>query len=165
MEVADGQDGGFSWESLVSGSLDQAQRDRIRKALLEYCGQDTLALVGSTRRLLLAAPHGHGNFGNPVPFDVGYGCANISTADLDGDGFLDLITSSGPVGEDGKGGIAVLRGLPNGEFGPPISYRAAAAGVFTSPDHIALRDFTGNGPLDIVVADYSPRETLNKPVP
>ena len=47
-------------------------------------------------------------------------------------------------------------GLPNGEFGPPISYRAAAAGVFTSPDHIALGDFTGNGPLDIAVADYSP---------
>src|SRR5439155_21613363 len=62
MEVADGQDAGFSWESLVRGSLDQAQRDRIRKALLEYCGQDTLALVVSTRRLLLAAPHGHGNF-------------------------------------------------------------------------------------------------------
>jgi len=45
MEVADGTHAGLAWESLVRGSLDQSERDRIRKALLEYCGQDTLALV------------------------------------------------------------------------------------------------------------------------
>jgi len=45
MEVADGTDAGLAWESLVRGNLDQAERDRITKALLEYCGQDTLALV------------------------------------------------------------------------------------------------------------------------
>jgi len=45
MAVANGQDAGLAWESLVRGSLDQSERDRIRKALLDYCGQDTLALV------------------------------------------------------------------------------------------------------------------------
>ena len=45
MEVADGTDAGLAWEALVRGELDQAERDRIRKALLDYCCQDTLALV------------------------------------------------------------------------------------------------------------------------
>ena len=45
MEVANGQDAGLAWESLVRGGLDQSERERIRKALLDYCGQDTLALV------------------------------------------------------------------------------------------------------------------------
>jgi predicted RecB family nuclease len=45
MEVADGQGAGLAWESLIRGGLDQAERDRIRKALLDYCGQDTLAMV------------------------------------------------------------------------------------------------------------------------
>src|SRR5450759_3720204 len=45
MAVANGQDAGIAWQSLVKETLDQTERDRIRKALLEYCGQDTLALV------------------------------------------------------------------------------------------------------------------------
>jgi len=45
MEVADGQDAGLAWESLVCGGLDREERDGIRKALLDYCGQDTLAMV------------------------------------------------------------------------------------------------------------------------
>ncbi len=45
MEVADGQAAGLAWESLVRGGLDQGERDRIRKALLDYCGQDTLGMV------------------------------------------------------------------------------------------------------------------------
>jgi hypothetical protein len=45
MEVANGQEAGKAWESLVSGSLDCGERERIRKAPLDYCGQDALALV------------------------------------------------------------------------------------------------------------------------
>jgi predicted RecB family nuclease len=45
MEVADGTEAGLAWESLIRGGLDQDERNRIRKALLDYCGQDTLAMV------------------------------------------------------------------------------------------------------------------------
>jgi predicted RecB family nuclease len=45
MQVANGRDAGLAWESLVRGSLDCGDRERIRKALLDYCGQDTLAMV------------------------------------------------------------------------------------------------------------------------
>ena len=45
MEVGDGQAAGLAWESLIRGGLDQHDRGRIRRALLEYCEQDTLAMV------------------------------------------------------------------------------------------------------------------------
>jgi predicted RecB family nuclease len=44
MEVGNGQDAGLAWESLVRGGLNCDERQRIEKALLDYCGQDTLAL-------------------------------------------------------------------------------------------------------------------------
>ena len=51
MVIANGQDAGMAWESLVRGSLDQVEPDRIKKALLDYCGQDTLALVKLVTKL------------------------------------------------------------------------------------------------------------------
>lgn len=45
MMVGNGTEAGLAWESLVRGGLDQTERDRIRKALLDYCGQDTMAMV------------------------------------------------------------------------------------------------------------------------
>lgn len=45
MEVADGQAAGLAWESLIGGDCSEAERQQERKALLDYCGQDTLALV------------------------------------------------------------------------------------------------------------------------
>ncbi len=45
MAVADGQAAGLAWESLIGGDCGGAERQRKRKALLEYCGQDTLGLV------------------------------------------------------------------------------------------------------------------------
>ena len=45
MAVASGQDAGLAWETLKRGALNQVESDRIEKALLDYCGLDTLALV------------------------------------------------------------------------------------------------------------------------
>ena len=53
MAIANGQAAGLAWESLVRGNLDQVQRDETRKALLDYCGKDTLALVRLLERLRL----------------------------------------------------------------------------------------------------------------
>jgi hypothetical protein len=43
--VADGTDAGLAWELPIKGGLDSIERDMIKKARLEYCGQDTLALT------------------------------------------------------------------------------------------------------------------------
>jgi predicted RecB family nuclease len=45
MAVADGQAAGLAWESLIGSDCGQTEQQRIKKALLDYCGQDTLAMV------------------------------------------------------------------------------------------------------------------------
>jgi Domain of unknown function(DUF2779) len=55
MGVADGTDAGLAWESLVRGSLNQSEREKTRKALLDYCGQDTLAMVRLVEKLRMTA--------------------------------------------------------------------------------------------------------------
>jgi hypothetical protein len=45
MTVSNGQDAGIAWKSLVHGNMDQSEQDKIKKALLDYCGRDTMALV------------------------------------------------------------------------------------------------------------------------
>jgi Domain of unknown function(DUF2779) len=58
MEVADGSEAGLAWESLVRGGLDCRECDKTRKGLLDYCRQDTLALVKiiAMLRSILAGP-------------------------------------------------------------------------------------------------------------
>jgi predicted RecB family nuclease len=55
MEVANGQQAGVEWEALVHGGLDEIERERIRKALLDYCALDTLAMVRLLEKLKLEA--------------------------------------------------------------------------------------------------------------
>jgi predicted RecB family nuclease len=45
MDMADGRAAGLAWESLIGGDCSEPQRQRISKALLDYCGQDTLGMV------------------------------------------------------------------------------------------------------------------------
>jgi predicted RecB family nuclease len=50
MEVPDGRAAGLAWESLIRRNVSKSEQQAKRKALLDYCGQDTLAMV----RLLAA---------------------------------------------------------------------------------------------------------------
>src|SRR5262249_23301763 len=45
MEVANGQAAGLAWEAIIGDNCSETEREAKRKALLAYCGQDTLALV------------------------------------------------------------------------------------------------------------------------
>ena len=51
MEVADGVSAGVAFEKLIHGNLAENERSRLRKALLAYCRQDTLAMVRLLERL------------------------------------------------------------------------------------------------------------------
>lgn len=44
MEIAEGTQAGLAYDEMVRGGLSDDEIERLRKALLEYCGQDTLAL-------------------------------------------------------------------------------------------------------------------------
>jgi len=54
MPVANGLDARLAWESLTRGNVDAVERGEIEKALLEYCGLDTLALLRLVEVLRLA---------------------------------------------------------------------------------------------------------------
>jgi hypothetical protein len=56
MKVANGTEAGVAWEALVRGGLDEVEHGKIRKALLDYCGQDTLAMVRLLAKLRQVAP-------------------------------------------------------------------------------------------------------------
>jgi hypothetical protein len=45
MQVADGKAAGLLWETFIRGHSGEAEREKKRKALLDYCEQDTLGLV------------------------------------------------------------------------------------------------------------------------
>jgi len=54
MDVPNGTIAGVAWQEMIrSGS--ESERQARRKALLEYCGQDTLALVRLLKTLQVAA--------------------------------------------------------------------------------------------------------------
>ena len=45
MEVSDGKAAGIAWESVIGSDCEEAEREKKRKALQEYCCQDTLGMV------------------------------------------------------------------------------------------------------------------------
>jgi predicted RecB family nuclease len=56
MEVPNGQAAGLAWQTIIGGDCSEAERQSKRQALLDYCGQDTLALVRLLEAFQTAAP-------------------------------------------------------------------------------------------------------------
>ncbi|QKG54402.1 T9SS type A sorting domain-containing protein [Hymenobacter sp. BRD67] len=71
---------------------------------------------------------------------IGATVSNVAVGDLNGDGNLDIVTTSR--------GIQVLFGQANGKFDAPRTYDATLGG------RIALGDVNGDGRLDIVTCQY-----------
>jgi hypothetical protein len=55
MEVPNGQAAGLAWKSMIRSDTSDSERQAKRKALLGYCGQDTLAMVKLLERLQTAS--------------------------------------------------------------------------------------------------------------
>jgi hypothetical protein len=75
----------------------------------------------------------------------------VQTADLRGNGTLDLVTGNEahvvPGGTQVRGSVSVLLGNGDGTFQTHVDYQAGF-----SPRAVAIGDFTGNGIPDLVVA-------------
>jgi Bacterial Ig-like domain (group 3)/FG-GAP-like repeat len=96
--------------------------------------------------------NGTGTFGSPVNYDSGgSGAQSVAIADVNGDGYPDLIVAN--QAERGGGGVngvvAVLLSDGHGSFRAPVSY--SAGGILS--DSVAVGDFNGDGHPDIVVAN------------
>jgi len=74
---------------------------------------------------------------------------SVIAADVNGDGFPDLVAVDGGNGTSGSnGGIWILLNQKNGTFGTPVEFPAGP-----SPYYVFAADFNGDGKLDLVVSD------------
>jgi hypothetical protein len=92
---------------------------------------------------------GGADFGSATNFGVGSAPSSLAAADFDGDGALDLAVAN--RGDDiSAGTVSVLLGTGTGAFGQATSFPAGFA-----PSAVTAGDFTGNGILDLAVANYN----------
>jgi hypothetical protein len=91
--------------------------------------------------------NGDGTFQPYTQFDAGQGPTRIATADLDGDGQLDLMVMNGGI--FGSTSVSVLYGNGDGSFQPQVVFPTTANWV------IVPADFNGDGRVDLAIADHS----------
>ena len=109
-------------------------------------GSLALGFTGVDVRDLAGNPVPGGNF-VPVSSTLGIAGYYAISADLNGDGKLDLVTETGP------NSIAVLLGNGDGTFQPAVNYT-----VGSNPNGIngiSIGDVNSDGNLDIVVSSYT----------
>ena len=130
------------------------QSDLARPQTPSFATQSLPTHRRSAATTRLATPGSSGLSFEPVVSysSGGDGGNSIAIADLNGDGYPDLIVASYCATGSGcaNGSVAVLMGGVGGTFGAPTSY--ASGGQFA--DSVAVADL-GNGNLDLIVGNCS----------
>src|SRR5437763_826385 len=84
-------------------------------------------------------------FGPKTSYATGTDPRQVTTADVNGDGHVDLVVAN--IDDDT---VSVLLGTSTGTFGAQTTYTVASL-----PDSVATADFNGDGHPDIVVANLT----------
>lgn len=108
-----------------------------------------LAMVsgGTNAKLAVLRGDGTGAFGAPALFDVGSFLADLTAADFNGDGKIDIAVAS-PNLSGSRSTVAVLFGDGAGSFSPRTDYI-----VERSPDRIFSADLNNDAKIDLAVAN------------
>jgi FG-GAP-like repeat/Stigma-specific protein, Stig1 len=133
-------DGTFSVKQTIDipSYADVAVGDMNADGIIDLVLFVSSSVNGSSVRVLLG--QGDGTFGAAIDTPAGGGEDGIRAADLDGDGNLDVVLSSGTANS-----IFVMRGVGDGTLLPPIAYASPAyTWAFT------IGDMDNDGSRDVV---------------
>ena len=146
------------FETVLTGSIALANAIQVTGSDSQYTvtisgisGDGTIGLNLVDNRSIIDAsgnglvPSGPGlSFAEPLTIAVSGTPRSIATADMNGDGFTDVVSSTV------NGFVSVALGNGDGTFQSPLSYSVAG-----SPGEIAVRDLNGDGVPDLVVINSS----------
>jgi hypothetical protein len=128
------------------GKLDLAVATRGTDGSYGYWGY----YPGDSPAVTVLLGNGNGTFTGQTSYTLpsdfmpsGYAPPSVASADLNGDGKLDLV-----VTDAGNGVVDVLLNNGSGSFTAPTSFGAAG-----TPDAVAVADLNGDGKLDLVTVN------------
>ena len=105
------------------------------------CKLDLFVAVNLAKQVLFFKGHGDGTFDPAVPTALTQSPGGLQSADVNGDGQMDLVTLNN------ENTVSVLLGNGNGTFQSPVNYPAG-----NQVSDLALGDVNGDNAPDIVVS-------------
>jgi len=150
--------GGYDPDSVAVGDLNG---DGVPDLVVANCSSNNVTCESSpTGEVDVLLGNGDGTFQAAVGYGSGgYKALSIAIGDVNGDGYPDLVVvnycQSGNC--ESGGGVSVLLGNGDGTFQPALSY--GSGGYYA--ESVAVADLSGDGKLDLVVANYCQTEACD----
>jgi hypothetical protein len=136
--VTYGSGGDYAFSVAVADVNGDGKLDLL---VANFCGDTNCSLAGPLGVLL---GNGDGTFQSVIPYSLGGpSLGQIALADVNGDGKLDIVTTSG------SNNTMVLPGNGDGTFQAPVFYGTGGFGA----DGIAVADVNGDGLPDVMVTN------------